>query len=289
VRRYIYFDSDSINSYLAQIEGGLKHTDVTELQKSSTVSESDENHTSIVGDIGAKVLGIGANIKGELSLTQINANTTNEFIKSIEEKIIHDYAFDKVFDYLNSKSLIKKSDLSMGDFIESSEEVTLLDFNFFSALFSDNGAVRFSYENEKEELKKLKKAIPKGATIPTLLQNQLNEIDKKIVDSEYERKNMLRIIDVIKSTLPYKRFIMTKNYLVTLDDSCFRDNPDIFAFKYGGNISVLGYVTNIIHSDDNKTYDNDFAPMYQSNNTIMFHIFKNKSEIYIIHPIAIYY
>lgn len=38
---------------------------------------------------------------------------------------------------------------------------------------------------------------------------------------------------------------MTNNYLIPLDDRNFRDVPEIVAFKFGGEMSVFGYITNI--------------------------------------------
>ena len=288
MRRYIYFDSESLNSYLAQIEKGLHHSSKQEVHEEISHSEDKSMQSSIVGDIGAKLLGIGANIKGEISSKSSQTDVSDEFIKNIEEKVLHDYVFDKVFRYIKDNNLIKTEKLTMGDFIISSDKMTLLDFDYFTRLFSENGAMKFSVENEKEELLNLKRQIPKGSNMPLELRTQLNQIDQKIREKEIERKKYLHIIDVIKNTLPYKRFIMTGNYLITIDDACFRDNPEIFAFKYGGNITVVGFVTNIINNDE-QVYDNDFAVMYETVNSVMLTLFRDKSEIYIVHPIAIYY
>ncbi|MCI5948242.1 MAG: hypothetical protein MRZ22_04835, partial [Oscillospiraceae bacterium] len=69
----------------------------------------------------------------------------------------------------------------------------------------------------------------------------------------------------------------------------FRDNPDIVAFKYGGNISIFGYVTNIITADEEPNKNNDFAAVYDSVNQVMISMFKEQNKIYVVHPVALYY
>jgi hypothetical protein len=289
MRRFIYLDSDNLNSYLAQIEKGLSTNNITEHQKGkSAISKEDESST-IIGDIGAKVLGIGANIKSELSDGKTQTEATDEFIKNIQEKALHDYSFDKVFDYIKTNNLIKETNLEIGDFISTSGKITLLDFDYFTNLFSENGAMKFSYESNRLELNNCIKALPKGQKSTPEIQKQLSESEKIIKKSEEDRKTTLRIIEVVKNTLPYKRFIMTENLLVTLDDNYFRDNPNIVAFKYGGNISLFGFVTNIVSRDISDEYDNVFSSMYKTVNSIMLDIFKEKDTIYIVHPIAVFY
>ena len=65
--------------------------------------------------------------------------------------------------------------------------------------------------------------------------------------------------------------------------------PEIIAFKYDGNISILGYITNIISAEDAPPQTNDFAGFYSTINQIMLNLFKEKDKIYILHPIALFY
>ena len=105
-----------------------------------------------------------------------------------------------------------------------------------------------------------------------------------------ERKNLVDKIDVAKNTLPYTRFIMTKDCLIVLNDSNFRDDPKNVAFKYGGKIEIIGYVTNII-SENNELIENDnaFSEMYKFVNQVLLKLYINKEKIYVIHPLAMYY
>lgn len=64
-----------------------------------------------------------------------------------------------------------------------------------------------------------------------------------------------------------------------------------YSFKYGGNISILGYLTNIVSSDTEKKGfpNNEFAGCYSTLNQVMLNLYKNKDRIFIVHPIALFY
>ena len=82
---------------------------------------------------------------------------------------------------------------------------------------------------------------------------------------------------------------MTEDMLIPLDDKNFRDAPEIIAFKYGGNISILGYITNIISAEDAPPQTNDFAGFYSTINQIMLNLFKEKDKIWSTNQRRYYY
>ena len=83
---------------------------------------------------------------------------------------------------------------------------------------------------------------------------------------------------------------MTKDCLIVLNDNNFRDDSKNVAFKYGGKIEIVGYVTNII-SENNELIENDnaFSEMYKFVNQVLLKLYINKEKIYVIHPLAMYY
>ena len=119
---------------------------------------------------------------------------------------------------------------------------------------------------------------------------KLKELEEQVKSAKKKEKNLLETIDVARNTLPYTRFIMTKECLVVLNDNNFRDNPQNVAFKYGGQIEIIGYVTNII-SENNELIDNNnaFAEMYKFVNQVLLKLYTERTEIYVIHPLAMYY
>lgn len=206
---------------------------------------------------------------------------------------IADYAFDRVYDYVKDNGLVNNEDPQIGDIVLVTEIPTFLDFDYFQTLFAENGAVQFSNEQSKktldEKIGEIKASIPKGTQMPVLLKQQIDSLKDQVKNAESERKDTAKTITVIRNTLPYNRFVMTQNMLVPLDDENFRDNPDIVAFKYGGNVSIFGYVTNIVSATETPVRNNDFAPLYDTVNQIMLSIFKGQDKIYVVHPVALFY
>ena len=134
MRRFLYYDEDSINSFLAQIEKGLLTKKGKEKEITDTVSSQLDTTADITGDLSAKVIGIGASLKGDIQTTDSDTEATSKLVKNVQEKVLHDYAFDKVFEYMTSDRLLVESPQSIGDIILLNEHPTFLDFEYFQKL-----------------------------------------------------------------------------------------------------------------------------------------------------------
>lgn len=293
MKRFLYYNEDSVNSFLAQIERGLLIKDENATEHTEETSDTIGTQANLSGDISAKIVGIGASINGNVTGTDEATDVTKDLLKNVQEKVLHDYAFDLILNYAETNKLIKNDDPQIGDIVLVNDILTFLDFKYFQTLFSESGPVKFTNENSKktleQEIAKIKESVPKGTAMPVLVKQQIATLKTTVNQAEPERKEMAKTIEIIRNTLPYDRFVLTTNMLVPLDDENFRDNPDIVAFKYGGNISVFGYVTNIVTADEAPKKNNDFAELYDTVNKIMISMFKDKDKIYVVHPVALYY
>lgn len=293
MKRFLYYNQDSVNSFLAQIEQGLLVKQSNGSEESDTYSASTGSSTNLSGDLNAKLLGIGAALKGTLQSDDTDTEVATNLIKNVQEKVLHDYAFECVYKHVIKNDLVNNDNPKIGDIVLVTETPTFLDFNYFISLFSENGAIKISNDESKKQMnaaiEQLKSSYPKGTTLPAAVKQQIEKLKAEVHNAEPERKDMLKSIEAIRNTLPYNRFAMTQNMLMPLDDENFRDNPNIVAFKYGGNVSMFGYVTNIVCADETPIRDNDFAPLYDTINQIMLSMFKDKNKIYIVHPVALFY
>ena len=290
MRRFIYYDKDGIESYLAQITSGISFSSSTETTNSNEIEHQESKEKNIHSDIGAKLAGIGAEIQEDISKGETNKTSTNQLVKSLEEKVLSDYAFDKVFDFFSKNKMLKTSDFKIGDVVNLEENVTFFDFDYFEKLFSENGISSFSIKQSKDELKKIRDSLSGPQKQNIEVKNKIKEMENMIKQQESERKSTLEILNMAKVTLPYVRFVMTKECLIVLNDDCFRDNPNNIAFKYGGNIQIVGYVTNIIDGEsrtENKI--NAFSEMYKMVNQVMMSLYNGTKHVYVIHPLAMYY
>lgn len=290
MRRFIYYDKDGIESYLAQITSGISFSSSTETTNSNEIEHQELKEKNIHSDIGAKLAGIGAEIQEDISKGETNKTSTNQLVKSLEEKVLSDYAFDKVFDFFSKNKMLKTSDFKIGDVVNLEENVTFFDFDYFEKLFSENGISSFSIKQSKDELKKIRDSLSGPQKQNIEVKNKIKEMENMIKQQESERKSTLEILNMAKVTLPYVRFVMTKECLIVLNDDCFRDNPNNIAFKYGGNIQIVGYVTNIIDGESRtENQINAFSEMYKMVNQVMMSLYNGTKHVYVIHPLAMYY
>lgn len=290
MRRFIYYDKDGIESYLAQITAGISISSSSEITTGQEKSKTCENKRNINSDIGAKLAGIGAEIQEDITTGETDNQIATRLVKSLGEKVMSDYAFDKVYGYFLNEDIIKTDNFKIGDVISLNENVTFFDFDYFEKLFSEKGAYTFSIKQQKNEIKNFKDSLTNQQKQDIQVKLKLKKLEEQIKSAEEERKNLVETIDVAKNTLPYTRFIMTKDCLIVLNDNNFRDNPQNVAFKYGGKIEIIGYVTNIISENSELIEgDNAFAEMYKFVNQVLLKLYTGKTEIYVIHPLAMYY
>lgn len=292
MKRFLYYNQDTVNSLLAQIEQGLLIKKELGGEESNSSSSTTTLEASVTGDLEAKVFGIGASMKGEVGCANTDEEVTTKMIRSVQEKALHDYAFDRVYAHVTGEGLINNDDPEIGDFISVTDTPTFLDFDYFKVLFSEDGAVRFSNAQEGKEIKRIKNELQNNtvdAATKNLMRLKIKEQEEKQKAAEEDRKDLVQTIKAIQNTLPYNRFILTDKLLVPLDDENFRDKPNIIGFKYGGEMTIFGYVTNIVSDTVKQNYSNDFASFYQTMNKIMLSLIKGQNRIYVVHPIALFY
>lgn len=297
MKRFIYLDTDELNSYIAQIYNGLA-------VEKEEIKESKKNIKKEKGSLLSTKLNIGSKIKGLLNFQgEVGTNITDrkveeddDAIKDIQKKIIHDESFDNFLNYLKSKNLVKNANYEVGDFIMCNSRFKIFDLNYFLQLFEENGLIEFLNKNNKleatqiienEKSKLNREQRRENSDKIKELEQQAYEIVKK---QEEEYDNIKNIVTFIKSILPYEKIILIDQFFLATDDKYFRDKPELLGFKYGGKVSFVGYITNIVDNEEKMESDGIDALIELKNlvNSTMLKLLSNK-EIYIIHPIAIYY
>lgn len=293
MRRFIYLDTDTLNSYVAQIYDGLIQTEEKELQKETSISK--QNGVTIEGgaEVDMKVFGRGLDGKMELAYNHLKETTNDELIKDVQTKILHDNAFDQLMQYLKANNSLNTNEI--GDFIEVCDDFFVVDFDYYQKIFGNKKLVDFLKKSDEDQitqrLKLLQDAelMKKGANV--------NEINKRYSDTAKEMKkesaknydNIKDILDVLYELIPYRRVLCIKNYMVVLNDKYVRDNIDMTSFKFGGKIKVFGYITNRIDASSEENTTNAFAQIGNILNQIMIPFFGSEDGLNIVHPIAVYY
>ncbi len=291
MRRFIYLDTETLNSYIAQIYDGLIKTHEENTQQIDESSEESSHSISPNAAIDFTLLGKGMEGKIEYIFKSLKANKDSTLINKVETKMLHDNAFDLLINHINKHEDLK--DGNIGKFIELFNSFYILDFLYYKELFNDANFINFLIDSSMENIIKESKNEKSKLTTGTPNKKQIiKEIDNKLAafrkEQESEYSNALKLIDIITKIIPYQRVLCINDCIVTLSDEFIRDNIQMSSFKYGGKIKVFGYITNIIHKNTDQNLP-IFAEIINKINSAILPEIVNKDEVKIIHPIAIYY
>ena len=110
-----------------------------------------------------------------------------------------------------------------------------------------------------------------GLISAKLLRSHQKEFDKilekALMENNKEYETVHNILHMLTSIIPYKRMLCIQDFLVVIYDTYLRDSVEMLAFKYGGKIKVVGYVTNLIRNEVTDNTISVFAGISNSINT----------------------
>ena len=175
MRRFIYLDTDTLNSYIAQIYDGLVQSQETQSQSETTVDKQSERTSNL--EAGADLTVFGKGIEGKMDFTYRHLKDTSntELISDVQTKLLHDNAFDQLMNYLNSNNLLTEQ--KIGDFIEIHDDFYILDLDYYNKIFSEKKFVDFLKKSERDKIQALLK-IQQDIELAQPNANT-NEINKK--------------------------------------------------------------------------------------------------------------
>ena len=291
MRRFIYLDTDTLNSYLAQIFDGLIQSEDSETQHQKKVNRQNSVTTSLAGKIAFKLFGKGVDATAQATYQHLKTVADDEMVRDVQTKIMHDNAFDQFMNYLHEHNLLKGADV--GDFLIVKDEFYIFDIAFYQKLFVKDGFVDMLTQiqdmNTRKEAEKQTEEFAREQRRSKIVQGKVNETVQEALDKNHENWDSLKkMVEMLAAIIPYPRILCISNYAVVLDEKYMRDNISTAAFKYGGKITVVGYITNKVMAQANSPIST-FSGIGNSMNTLTKLFFENIDEMYIVHPVAIYY
>lgn len=170
-----------------------------------------------------------------------------------------------------------------------------VDLDYLEKLFEKDGIIEFIKKISAEQIESEAEKVKEGYNREQLRKAGVNfkqEIKKAIVASNKQYDDIAVILKAMRGLIPYNRMLISSDgYLVPLNKKYFRVDPLDLGFKYGGEIICVGMITNIIGEDTNPNDDdNIFATVQFTANEVLRSILPTKeNNLYVIHPIAIYY
>ena len=294
MRRFIYLDTDTLNSYIAQIYDGLVQTQETEIQSNQITDKQNELTSNLGADADLKVFGKGLEGKIDFTYRHLKDTSNTELISDVQTKLIHDNAFDQLMNYLFRNNLL--SNHNIGDFIEINDEFYIMDLDYYKKIFGDKKFLDFLKKSDRDKIQSLLKIqqdielIQEGANANEIKKNYSNLSKSKCSESDENYDKVKDTIDILYTLVPYRRTLCIADNMVVLNDKYMRDKIEMTSFKFGGKIKVLGYITNKIKADANDM--SNISPLAQVGiglNQIMLSFFGQHETLNIVHPIAIYY
>ena len=149
-----------------------------------------------------------------------------------------------------------------------------VDMDYLENLFSKNGLVDFLKKTSKDKIETEVNKATDGMNreqLRTAGKTIKSELKKLIADSDKQYDDIHDIIVAFRQLMPYTRMLISHDgYLIPMDDKYFRINPNNLGFKYGGEITCVGMITNIIGADtDPNDPKNIFATLQFTVNEVL--------------------
>ena len=300
MKQFLYLDTDIVNSIIAQSEKGL-------IQEQSEENGSDKKKGT---HISGSMEGSGTAGGSFLKLAKAEANLSlcwrigerirffNNIYREIISKVLHDAAFDIAYGYIKPQKLsVGKNDSGeYGDYVELTRVFDFVDMDYLEKLFSKNGLIDFLKKNDKEKIEtEASRATGEmnRAQLRSTEKTIKSELKKLIAESDKQYDDIHDISAfAFRQLMPYARMMISYDgYLIPMDDQYFRIDPQNLGFKYGGEITCVGMITNIIGADTNPNDPkNMFATLQFTVNEALRKILPtNKENLCVIHPIAVFY
>lgn len=294
MKRFIYLDTETLDSYIAQIYKGkvesFSESNQSNIESNNKTTQSIKPATS--ADL--KILGKGFDAKAELFLEKIKSNNESSIINKLETKALHDYSFDLLMNYVEeNNSLIGDK---IGSFVDLKSNFYIIDLLYYKDLFNNDQFISYLIESTlndfETDLSKQIEELPKTNLNKTAL-NKIKQNNKKTINDKRkslteEYDNIKDIYNMITCIIPYKRLLVMNDFIVILNDKFMRDDSLMTSFKYGGKVNLYGYITNIIGNETNQELPFLSQTINIINSSVL-PFFVDKSSVNIVHPIAIYY
>ncbi|OSA98091.1 UNVERIFIED_ORG: hypothetical protein B2H98_05195 [Clostridium botulinum] len=301
MRHFVYLDTDTLNSYLSQINGGLLKSTVNEVKDevaTTTHENTNPGKSNFTTEMGFKPI---LNFKFSEDKDVINTTNTlsqTETGKELIEKILHDNALEQFTLYLESNNLINTEICKVGDYVKFNAKFSIRDLDYLSQIYS-NELVEFFIENSKIEAKHsieqqevlLKNNPNKNAIIKTL-RKETDELIKAESNSYVQAR---KIINLSRTIMPFSKYIVSNNCVIPLTEEYLRSTTNNIRFTYSGEITVVGRYTSDLKDSFARESEtrNGFDDVLKSIDEVFKVLYKDTLGLdecmKIIVPIALYF
>lgn len=291
MKRFIYLDNDTLNSYVSQIYDGLISEKEIEKQNKKGKSRNTGVGTGLKGKLNLTVLKKGVNAETNSTFEHAFNTSKEEFERNVQTQIMHDNIFDKLLEYLNTNNMLDGTQI--GQFVSIQDDFYIFDIDFYKKLSRENGFIdmisELQVESANESVDDEYQSLNRQQRRDKKTQQKVEEIkEQNSEQAGLQRESIEKLVKMLDEIIPYPQILCIGKYAVVLNESFLRDDIKTASFKYGGKINVVGYITNSISGRNNNQLS-EFVVVQNAINEVMKVFFGNIDEMFIVHPIAIYY
>ena len=298
MKHFIYLDTDIVSSIIAQTEKGYITQETVETGSENTQTKEKKASAGAGANGGISFIKI---FKGEASVSlsgELQSGTsTQATTREIAEKILHDAAFDIAYGYIEPYKAVpgNQENDEEGKYLELCRVFDYVDLDYLEGLFIKDGVIDLIKKNASEQLEESTEAVTANLSREQLRRegNRIKqELKQAIKSNNKQYDDVAAVIKALRSLIPYSRMLISHDgYLIPLDDRYFRIDPSSLGFKYGGEMTCVGMVTNLIgENTDPSDNSNIFATLQFTANEALRKILPTKeNNLCVLHPIAVYY
>lgn len=285
MKQFLYLDYDIVNSIIAQNEKGL----ITDFAREEEINNSSSHKNSSDSEVEANIEGgmkflAQAGTKFLINKINDDERNTQNIEKDIISKTLHDAAFDISYDYIHPHRITMASNSEYndyGNYVELARIYDVIDLDYIEKMLNNKELMKLVGLDSRNSTN------TNGAnrTQRRNSQNTPNSTSSEMI------KKATEAIKALKGIISSSRMLFSDDgYLIPLEDKYFRIDPSCLGFKYGGEITCVGMITNIIGESTKPIDGNMFSNFqFQINESIRAILPTNDSDICVVHPIAIYY
>ena len=147
---FIYLDTDTVNSYIAQIDDGLRTLQTITTQQSKDKQRQGSHTVDANGEADFTMFGKGLEAKIDYIYNHISSTTKSKLYSDVETKVLHDNAFKQVMEFLRDEDLFVTEEPMIGNFIDIEGELRLLDLDYYKSLFNEDDFIKLIVGPQKE-------------------------------------------------------------------------------------------------------------------------------------------
>ncbi|MDD7766305.1 DUF6414 family protein [Anaerococcus vaginalis] len=272
IKKYLYIDENTINSYISQIYEGLL-TDMKLTKDSASTIENEKSES--ITDKGAILKGSLHFISAETSLKDkmvsdsIKESLSNYNSKSIRKTYDAYLKINKFLDTVNISSNPNES----SKIIEINEDLQFINFNKLKTILKDKCFMGNSglKRNRKQKRK-----------------------DKNNNDENLTIEQIIDMLDLISKLLPTDTIFYNDNYIIPIIEENLLCKPKQISYNFNNDMTVVGELMGSI--DTINSFDlkkGALAGIETQMNVITAEVFKSAlgldiNKISILKPIIIY-